>query len=47
MVAHIEGGTQAEVFVNGVLGRLFGPMKDEITVEWKKLHNEELNDLYC
>jgi hypothetical protein len=34
------------VFENGVL-RIFGPKKDEVTGEWKKkLHNEELHDLY-
>jgi hypothetical protein len=32
---------------NRVLRRIFGPKRDEITKEWKKLHNEELNDLYC
>jgi hypothetical protein len=26
--------------------RIFGPKKDEVTVEWRKLHNEEPNDLY-
>jgi len=30
-----------------VLGRIFGSKRDEITGEWRKLHNEELNDLYC
>jgi len=35
------------VFENRVLRRIFGPKKDEVTGEWKKLHNEELNDLYC
>jgi hypothetical protein len=29
-----------------VLRRLFGPKRDEVTGEWRKLHNEELNDLY-
>jgi hypothetical protein len=29
-----------------VLRRIFGPKKDEVTVEWRKLHNEELRDLY-
>jgi len=32
---------------NRVLRRIFGPKKEEVTVEWRKLHNEELNDLYC
>jgi len=35
------------VFENGVLRRIFGPRRDEVTGEWRKLHNEELNDLYC
>jgi len=35
------------VFENRVLRRLFGPKGDEVTGEWRKLHNEELNDLYC
>ena len=29
-----------------VLRRIFGPRKDEVTREWRRLHNEELNDLY-
>jgi len=34
------------VFENRVLRRIFGPKKDEVTGERRKLHNEELNDLY-
>jgi hypothetical protein len=34
------------VFENSILGRIFGPKRDEITEEWKKLHNEELHTLY-
>ena len=34
-------------FENWVLRRIFGPKRDEVTGEWRKLHNEELNDLYC
>ena len=34
------------VFENMVLRRIFGPRKDEVTGEWRRLHNEELNDLY-
>jgi len=34
------------VFENMVLRRIFGPRRDEVTGEWKRLHNEELNDLY-
>jgi hypothetical protein len=35
-----------KVFENRVLRRVFGPRRDEVTGEWRKLHNEELNDLY-
>jgi hypothetical protein len=35
------------VFENMVLRRIFGPRRDEVTAEWRRLHNEELNDLYC
>jgi hypothetical protein len=34
------------VFDNSVLRRIFGPKRDEVTGEWRKLHNEELNGLY-
>jgi hypothetical protein len=34
------------VFENGVLRRIFGPKRNEVTGEWRKLHNEELHDLY-
>jgi hypothetical protein len=34
------------VFENRVLRRVFGPKRDEVTGEWRKMHNEELNDLY-
>jgi len=30
-----------------MLRRIFGPKRDKVTKEWRKLHNEELNDLYC
>jgi len=35
------------VFENRTLGRMFGAKRDEVTGEWRKLHSEELNDLYC
>ena len=35
------------MFENRVLRGIFGPTRDEMTGEWRKLHNEELNDLYC
>ena len=34
------------VFENRVLRKVFGPKRDEVTGQWRKLHNEELNDLY-
>ena len=34
------------MFENSVLRRIFGPKRKEVTREWRKLHNEELNDLY-
>ena len=35
------------MFENRVLRRIFEPKRDGVTGEWRKLHNEELNDLYC
>ena len=35
------------VFENRVLRRVFGTKRNEVTGEWRKLRNEELNDLYC
>jgi len=35
-----------KVFENMVLRRIFGPRRDEVTGEWRRLHNEELKDLY-
>jgi hypothetical protein len=35
------------VYENRFLRRLFGSKRDEVTWEWRKLHNEKLNDLYC
>ena len=35
------------VFENMVLRRIFGPKSDKVTGEWRRLHNEELKDLYC
>ena len=34
------------MFENKVLRRVFGPKRDEVTEEWRKLHNEERSDLY-
>jgi len=35
------------VFENKALRRIFGPRRDEVTGDWRRLRNEELNDLYC
>jgi hypothetical protein len=35
------------VFDSRALRGIFGPKRDEVIGEWRKLHNEELNDLYC
>ena len=42
----LRGERRLRVFENRVLGRIFGANRDEVTGEWRKLHNEELNDLY-
>jgi hypothetical protein len=34
------------VFENRVLSRIFGPKRDEVTAGWRKMHNEELHNLY-
>jgi hypothetical protein len=34
------------VFENRVLRRIFGPKRDDVTGDWRKLHNEELHNLY-
>ena len=39
--------SRLKLFENRVLRRIFGPKRDEITGEWRRLHNEEFNDLYC
>ena len=38
--------SRLRVFENRVFRKVFGPKRDEVTGEWRKLHNEELNDLY-
>jgi len=38
--------TRVVVFENIVLRRIYGPRRDEVTEEWRRLYNEELNDLY-
>jgi hypothetical protein len=42
----LEEEHKLRVFENKVLRRIFGPKKDEVTGEWRKLHNGELHNLY-
>ena len=42
----MKEGRTLRVVENGVLRRVFVPKRDEVTGEWRKLHNEELSDLY-
>jgi hypothetical protein len=35
------------VFENRVLRKMFGAERDEVTGEWRNMHNKELNDIYC
>jgi hypothetical protein len=46
LVCHFEGGTRLRVFENRVLRKTFRPKRDELTGEWRKLHNEELYAVY-
>jgi hypothetical protein len=45
LVSDIKGG-RLRVFENRVLRRIFGPRRDEVTGDWRKLHNEDLHNLY-
>ena len=45
-MASIKEECRLRVFENRVLRRVFGPKRDEVTGEWRKLHKEELSDLY-
>jgi hypothetical protein len=42
----VVSGIKGRVFGNRVLRRIFGPKRDEVTGGWRKLHNEELHNLY-
>jgi len=42
----LREGRRLRVFENEVLRKIFGPKRDEVTGKWRKLHNEELNDLH-
>ena len=43
----LRGERKLRVFENMVVRRIFGPRWDEVTGEWRRLHNEDLNDFYC
>jgi len=47
LAVHAEGGTYVRMYDNRVLRRIFRRATDDLTREWMKLRNEELNDLYC
>jgi hypothetical protein len=42
----LSDGCGLRVFENRVLGSIFEPKRDELTGEWRKLHNVQFNDLY-
>jgi hypothetical protein len=42
----LREGHRLMVFENRVLRRIFGPKRDEVTGEWRKLHNGELHNMY-
>jgi hypothetical protein len=42
----LREGRRLRVFENSVLRRIFGPRRDQVTGEWRKLHYNELSDLY-
>ena len=46
MVCHTERRTQAEDVQDGMLKKILGPKRDEVTGEWTRLYNEELYDLW-
>ena len=43
----LRGEHRLRAFENRVLRGIFGTQTEEVTGEWKELHNEKLNDLYC
>jgi len=47
VVAHITEERRLRESENRMLSKIFGPKWDDVTKEWRKLHNKELNDLYC
>ena len=47
MIVQSREECRLRVFFNRVLTRIFGPKRDEVTGDWRKLHIEELSGLYC
>jgi hypothetical protein len=43
----LREGPRLRVLENRVLRRIFGPRRDKVTGEWRKVYNEELSDVYC
>jgi hypothetical protein len=43
-MSHINEECRLTVFKNRVLRRIFGPMREEVIGDWRKVHNEELHD---
>jgi hypothetical protein len=46
LVSDIKGEHRLRVFENRVLRRIFGPKRNEVTGHWRKMHKEELHNLY-
>jgi hypothetical protein len=46
LVADIEGGFRSKVFENRILRRIYGSKRNDVTVEWRKLGDEDLSGLY-
>jgi hypothetical protein len=46
LVSNVKGRAYTRFFVKRVLRRIFGPKGDEVTAEWRNLHNRELHNLY-
>ena len=47
VIVNLRARRRVKLFENRVLWGMFGPRRDEVTREWRTLHNEEINDLYC